>query len=48
LARKPSIWDRTLLGLLGHALALGRVGDYAGQITGVAVDDGVAHARPVS
>ena len=46
LARKPSIWDRMLFGLLGHALALGLVGDDAGEIDGIAVYDRLAHARP--
>src|SRR5256885_14214444 len=34
------------LGLLGGALALGLVGDDAGEIDGVAVHDDLAHARP--
>src|ERR1700761_1687860 len=33
------------LRLLGHAFAGGLVGDDAGQIDGVAVHDGLAHAR---
>ena len=46
LARKPSICDEDAFGLLGHALALRRVGDDAGKIDRIAVDDGLAHARP--
>src|SRR5689334_22891534 len=36
---------KDFLGLLGRALALGLVGDDAGEIDGIAVDDDLAHAR---
>ena len=45
-ARKAVDLREDAFGLLAHALALGRVGDDAGEIDGIAVDHGLAHARP--
>jgi hypothetical protein len=46
LRQKTVDLRKNAFGLLAHALTLGRVGDDTGEIDGIAVDYGLAHARP--